>query len=217
MPKVKVCGITRVEDARFLASLEVDYIGVVAYPKSPRFVPSHEREELLGACGKVRKVAVVVNPTLDEVEELLHQGFDLIQLHGEEEVTLAEAIGMDRVIKAFRVGEEKPRIDERWREAHAVLLDTYSKEAYGGTGRTFDWSLAREIIESGFRVMLAGGLTPLNVGEAVRRLRLYGVDVSSGVEIRPGVKDREKVLKFLKEVKGGESGLRYHSGKAQRR
>ncbi len=200
MTKVKICGITRVEDARLVAELGVDYLGIILYPKSPRFVPKEKRGELIRSVSGVKKVAVMVNPSLEEALEVLGEGFDFIQLHGEESLNFARRIGLERVIKAFRVGDKSVKIAEGWKEAHGILLDTYVKGSYGGTGKTFNWDIAKEMVERGFRVFLAGGLNPDNVEEAVKKVKPYAVDVSSGVEKSPGVKDRAKIEEFVKKV-----------------
>ncbi len=200
MVKLKICGITRVEDARLVAELGVDYLGVILYPKSPRFVPKEKRGELIRSVSGVKKVAVMVNPSLEEALEVLGEGFDFIQLHGEESLNFARRIGLERVIKAFRVGDKSVKIAEEWKKAHGILLDTYVKGSYGGTGKTFNWDIAKEMVERGFRVFLAGGLNPDNVEEAVKKVKPYAVDVSSGVEKSPGVKDRAKIEEFVKKV-----------------
>lgn len=200
MPKVKVCGITRPEDALFAVREGADYIGVILYPKSPRFVPPERRKEILRACEGAIKVAVMVNPSLEEAKDALEEGFDLIQLHGEEDVAFAKELDAERIIKAFRVARKVPSIEDEWKKAHAILLDTYSKEAYGGTGKTFNWDIAKEVVKMGFRVILSGGLKPENVREAVMKVGPYAVDVSSGVELKPGVKDKRRLKEFIKEV-----------------
>ncbi len=201
MPKVKICGITRIEDALFSVERGTDYIGVILYPKSPRFVPEEKRREILKSVDGVLKVAVMVNPSEGEVFKVFEEGFDFVQLHGEEDLDFAQEVGIKRVIKAFRIRDIVPEIDEGWKEAHAILLDTYSEKVYGGTGRTFNWNIAKEIVERGFRVILSGGLNPENVRSAVNEVRPYGVDVSSGVELEPGIKDKMKIETFIKEAK----------------
>jgi len=199
--KVKICGITRIGDALEAVRLGADYIGLILYPKSPRFVPPERRGDILRV-SDVIKVAVMVNPTPEELKSALDEGFDLIQLHGEEDPRLAEEIGMEKVIKAFRVRDGAPPSVEEWRDAHGILLDTYVEGTYGGTGRTFNWNVAMGLVEKGFRVFLSGGLNPENVKEAVELVRPYGVDVSSGVEVAPGVKDHRKMKLFIEEARG---------------
>ena len=199
--KVKICGITRIGDALEAVRLGADYIGVILYPKSPRYLPRERRTDILQVKGAL-KVAVMVNPSLEEALSALEEGFDLIQLHGEETLEFAGKIGIHKVIKAFRIRDSLPQIEGEWKSAHGVLLDTYQKDSYGGTGKTFNWDLAKELVDRGFRVFLSGGLKPENIREAVSKVKPYAVDVSSGVEISPGVKDHIKMKEFIREAKG---------------
>jgi phosphoribosylanthranilate isomerase len=199
--RVKICGLTRVEDVETAVEAGADYLGFILYPRSPRYVEPSKLRDLLKACGNTPKVAVMVDPSPEEILRVLDLGFDFIQLHGNEEPELVRSADVRRVIKAFRIREGLPEGLEDWRDAHAVLLDTYLKGTPGGTGRTFNWSLAREAVRRGFRVFLAGGLNPENVRSAVEKVRPYCVDVSSGVEISPGIKDKMKVRKFVEEAK----------------
>jgi len=200
--RIKICGVRRKEDIKVLKELKVDYAGFVLYPRSPRFVPPEIRRSLLREAEGILKVAVVVNPTAEEARKILAEGFDLIQLHGDEEFSLAEEIGPERVIKAVRVKGEVPDVDQRWKEAHAILMDTYSPKAYGGTGRSFNWEIARSVVERGFRVILSGGLNSGNVAEAVKVVKPYGVDVSSGVELIRGQKDPLRIREFVETARG---------------
>jgi len=203
MVKVKICGIRDPKTAEEVAKLGADYVGVVLYPKSPRYAPPTARREVLKALEGtgVKKVAVVVRESPAFLEELLEEGFDFIQLHGDESPEEVSSLPRERLIKAFRVKEEVPSA-EGWEGVHAFLLDAYSKEAYGGTGKGFRWELARAFGEKGLPFFLSGGLTPEKVEEAVRKVRPYGVDVSSGVEREKGVKDLSKVKEFIKRAKG---------------
>lgn len=198
--KVKICGVTRPEDAEIISDLGADYMGVVLYPKSRRYVPASDLSPLLSVKGPL-KVAVMVNPSLEEALDVLRTGFDLIQLHGEERVEFARKVGIHRVIKAFRIKDTPPRIEEEWKEAHGILFDSFSPTAFGGTGKTFNWDLIKGLSADGWRIFLSGGLKPENVREACMRVKPYCADVSSGVELSPGIKDPAKVEKFIKEVK----------------
>ncbi len=203
MVKVKFCGLKRCEDVEKALSLGVDYIGFVLFPKSPRFVSFDELKELVHSAGSgVKKVGVMVNPEYEEVKKALDMGIDLVQLHGEESLEFAKKIGISRVIKAFRVKGEL-HIDQEWQSAYAILLDTYSEKAYGGTGKTFDWKIAEKFVKEGFRVFLSGGLNPSNVIHAVKRVNPYAVDVSSGIEVSPGVKDHKKMIEFVDALRNG--------------
>ncbi len=202
MVKVKICGLTKLEDALHALRSGADYLGFILYPKSPRFVPPEKLKEILKELGEAVRVAVMVNPSEEEVLRTFEEGFDLVQLHGEEGLDFAHRVGIERVIKAFRVKDGVPDIEEGWKDAFGVLLDTYSKKAYGGTGESFNWEIAREVKKRGFRLFLSGGLKPENVRRAVEEVKPFAVDVSSGVEMSPGIKDKIKVERFIKEAKG---------------
>ncbi len=202
MVKVKICGLTRAEDVEFAVESGADYTGFILYPKSPRFVEPSKVKDLLRAGEGSLRVAVVVNPSEEEILRILDLGFDLVQLHGEEDPKLLSVVEPKRVIKAFRVKDSPPKGLRDWSGVHGILLDTYSKMSYGGTGEVFDWSVAKEVVKGGFKVFLAGGLRPENVRRAVCEVRPYCVDVSSGVEISPGIKDKMKVREFIREAKG---------------
>ncbi len=198
--KIKVCGFTREEDLVKAQELGIDYVGFILYPKSPRFVEWGRIEGLLKCVVKAKKVAVMVNPSKEEVLKAFDMGFDLVQLHGEESYSFVKNLDLGRVIKAFRV-KEGFKVGQEWKGVYAVLLDAYSPQSYGGTGRLTDWDLAKRTVEEGFRVFLAGGLNPQNVSHAVGYVKPYAVDVSSGVESSPGVKDHKKLEEFINAVK----------------
>ncbi|MDM7266731.1 MAG: phosphoribosylanthranilate isomerase [Aquificota bacterium] len=199
MVKIKLCGFTREEDIEKAVEFGVDYVGIILYEKSPRYVSWERLKDLLSVATGVKRVAVMVNPTSEEVLRAFEVGFDLLQLHGEESLEFAKAIGLDRVIKAFRTcpGLE---VSKEWKSAYGVLLDACSK-LYGGSGQESDWELAKGLVEEGFKVFLAGGLRPENVKEAIRSVRPYAVDVSSGIELSPGIKDHKKMEEFVNAVK----------------
>ncbi|MCX8076968.1 MAG: phosphoribosylanthranilate isomerase [Aquificaceae bacterium] len=199
MVHIKLCGFTKEEDLKKAVELGVEYVGIVLYPESPRYVGWDRIGALLEAGRGANRVAVMVNPTYEEVKEALQVGFDLIQLHGEEDLSLAKRIGLERVIKAFRTCHELS-LPEDWKRAHGVLLDACSR-LYGGSGQKADWKMAREVVEKGFRVFLAGGLKPDNVAEAIKDVGPYGVDASSGVERSPGIKDHRRMEEFVHAVK----------------
>ena len=198
--KVKFCGITREEDLRKAVELGVDYVGFIMYPKSPRWVGWEKLKHFLSLSEGVKKVVVFVNPSYQEVEQALSMGADFVQLHGEESFEFAKAIGLDKVIKALRV-KDSIFVDDVWKKAHAILLDTYSEKAYGGTGESFDWKIAKSVVDAGFKVFLSGGLNPENVSYAIRLVKPYAVDVSSGIESSPGIKDQRKMEEFIHAVK----------------
>jgi phosphoribosylanthranilate isomerase len=198
--KVKICGITNKEDIEFLENFSINYLGFIMYPPSPRFV-GDRLGELLGFVKKALKVAVLVNPTFEEVKKVLDLGVDLIQLHGNETPDFGKRIGFERIIKAFRVRDKINFQElEAWKEAKALLLDTYLEGVFGGTGKAFNWELAREAVRKGFRIFLAGGLKPENILEAIEIVKPYGIDLSSGVEEYPGKKDHRKIEELFERL-----------------
>ncbi len=199
---VKICGITNEDDALAAVNASADALGFVLWPQSKRFVAVEAAARIAELVPRhVQRVAVLVNPSREEVERLLAAGaFDTLQLHGEETPEFcAQWQGRAKVWKAFRVANAASLAPlAGYSVVDAVLLDSYSSTSHGGTGRTFDWSLAREAKKAGRSVILSGGLTPANVREAVAIARPDGVDVSSGVEFSPGRKDHEKMREFMR-------------------
>lgn len=202
LTRVKICGITRIEDGLAAARAGADAIGLVFAGKSPRRVSPEQARVIARAMPPfVTTVALFVNPEPGLVDEVLTRVRpDCLQFHGEESPEECAGYGVPW-LKAARV---RPGIDllqfaSRYRDAQGLLLDAYSAAAHGGTGECFDWGLIPADISR--PVVLAGGLTPANVGEAVRVVRPWAVDVSSGVESAPGVKDPAKVAAFINEVR----------------
>ncbi len=208
MTYVKICGITNLEDALRAAALGADLLGFVFHPPSPRYVTPETAGEIGAAVREeapsVRTVGVFVDLPPETVRAIAAQcGLDCVQLHGSEPPAAAAYLtdaGFE-VFKAFRVrdGAELDGLD-RYRVA-AYLLDAYSPALPGGTGRTFDWEIALRAKAHG-RIILAGGLTPDNVAQAIRAVRPWGVDVSTGVEAAPGRKDHSKLERFIAAVRG---------------
>ena len=202
MIRVKVCGITRPEDAVFAASLGVDAIGLIFAENSPRRIDVSKARDIVAAIPPfVAPVALFVNSSLEVIAGVTDAlGVNTVQLQGDEPPELVDALRPLKVIKAFRVGGagDLEKL-ERYR-ADAFLLDASVPGQYGGTGHTFDWSLAVDAAKR-CRVILAGGLTPDNVADGVRQVRPYAVDVSSGVESSPGHKDPEKVRHFIERAR----------------
>lgn len=200
--RVKICGITSLADALIAIEAGADALGFVFHAPSPRHVTPELAAEIIAALPPfVQTVGLFVNRDLDFVNETAANcRLDLVQLHGDEPPEYCAAVAR-RVIKAFRVRD--PASIEPIRHYHvtAHLLDAYSPSAYGGTGHTFNWEIARRVKSFG-PLVLAGGLTPDNVAEAVAAVGPYAVDVSSGVESAPGQKDPEKVREFIRRAKG---------------
>ncbi|MFN3568577.1 MAG: phosphoribosylanthranilate isomerase [Caldimicrobium sp.] len=199
--KVKICGLTRAEDIHIIESYPVDYLGFIMYPPSPRYV-GKDLKHLLSFPKKTKKVVVFVNPSYEEVKRALDFGADLIQLHGEESPELAKKIGLNKIIKALRIKNELNLEELRiWKDCYALLLDTYKRGVPGGTGETFNWEWARLTVNAGYRIFLAGGITPENVLLAIEKVKPYAIDLSSGIEKSPGVKDPAKVKLLFERLK----------------
>jgi len=201
--RVKICGITRIEDALAAAAAGADAIGLVFYAKSPRAVDIEQARVILAALPPfVTTVGLFVDAERSELERILASvPLDLLQFHGDESVQQCEAF--DRpYIKALRVkaGDDIAAQVARYPSAQGILLDAYVEGVPGGTGEAFDWSLIPQTLSK--PLILAGGLRPDNVAEAVSRVRPYAVDVSGGVEASKGVKDVEKVGAFIRAARG---------------
>jgi phosphoribosylanthranilate isomerase len=204
MLRVKICGITRLEDALLAAQLGADAVGFVFFEKSPRFIsPKVVAEIALQLPAHVARVGVFVDPqpsfTLEAVEAV---GLDAIQLHGISDPQKLTAFEKRPLILAIAVKDQMilQTVVELAPLVDALLLDTYHPALPGGTGKTFNWELAAPVAEQ-FHIILAGGLTPGNVSAAVKTVRPYAVDVSSGVEVAPGIKDPEKLTLFFKNLR----------------
>lgn len=202
--RIKICGITRPEDARAAALAGADAVGLVFYPPSPRYLSGERAAEVRDALPPfVQTVALFVNPDAAQVAQVIGRVRPaMLQFHGEEAPGFCAQFGMP-FIKACRV---RPGVDaleylRPFSGAAAWLLDSYVPE-YGGVGEAFDWSL---VPTTGERpVILSGGLSRENVAEAVRRVRPWGVDVSSGVESAKGLKDAAKIAAFIAEVRNAD-------------
>jgi phosphoribosylanthranilate isomerase len=204
--RVKICGITRQEDSELAASLGASAVGFVFWPRSPRFVePSRARDIVRLLPPFVTAVGVFVDQPAGHVKDVASVvGLGAVQLHGNEDLGFCRAIGR-RMIKAASV-EQAVALAGFWPEDVTLLLDAMDADRKGGTGRTIDWAGAA-LLASRRRVILAGGLTPENVGDAIRRVRPFAVDVSSGVESSPGVKDEARMRAFFAAVAATEGAL----------
>lgn len=202
MVKIKICGITSLEDALTAVEAGADALGFVFYAASPRHIFPEQATRIISQLPPfVQTVGLFVNEeatTVNEVADLCR--LDLVQLHGDESADYCQQISR-RVLKAFRVRSLTCLDPIKDYRVAGYLLDTFSPSFYGGTGTSFNWEIATEAVKRHQRIILAGGLTPDNVAEAIRQVRPYGVDVSSGVEAGPGKKDREKVREFIGNAK----------------
>jgi len=201
--KTKICGMTNLKDVMVAVDAGVDAVGFIFYKKSPRSVTMKiVREIVLELPPFVDTVGVFVNESADQINNIADRcNLDRIQLHGDESPAFCKRIKR-RVIKAIRVKDMKSLKQLSDYSVSSFLLDTYIEDQQGGTGKVFDWNLAHPAKKYG-SIILAGGLTPANVRGAIQRVQPYGVDVCSGVESQPGIKDHTKMKAFLKYVKAG--------------
>jgi phosphoribosylanthranilate isomerase len=205
-PRIKICGLTRLEDAEHAVDAGAWAIGLIFFPRSSRAVALEPAQEISRRLRRRAEIAgVFVNATIDEIvatSELVP--LSLVQLHGDEGPMYATEVARRtgaRVIKAARVASKADvQALDAFRTQDFHLLDTLVPGEAGGTGRTFDWSLARHRVSS-VPLILSGGLTPENVGEAIGQVGPWGVDVASGTEREPGVKDPAKVEAFVAAVR----------------
>ena len=198
---VKICGITRLEDAEAAVALGAGAVGFICWPGSPRYVEEERAREIVGHLpASMLTVGVFVNQHVEDVNDVAARiGVSHVQLHGDENLEYASRVAKP-VIKATAL----ERGVAHWPEETLVLLDVHDPVRRGGTGRTIDWQAAAEVALRR-RTLLAGGLTPENVGEAIARVRPYGIDVSSGVEVSPGIKDHQRLRALFEAVKHVEA------------
>jgi len=203
MVRVKICGITKLEDARLAVELGAYAIGLNFYSQSPRSITPAAAADLIDRLPPlVTTVGVFVNWDAEPIVVLSRAlRLSAAQLHGDESPSLVDTVTEHvQVIKALRIGQGTPPPPyAKYRSAAGLLIDAAQPGQFGGTGTTANWHLARTVAQS-HRVILAGGLSPENVGEAIRVVRPYAVDVASGVESRPGRKDPAKLRAFFDEV-----------------
>ena len=206
MTQIKICGIKTVTDALAAMEAGADLIGFNFYPKSPRYIEVGICRDIMSVMrkyGHVTYVGVFVNASVEVIRATIETcGLSFAQLHGDETPEMLKALD-GKALKAFRGIPES--IDGFARsESPAFLVDASVKGLYGGSGVTADWNSAAQLAKK-YPLLLAGGLTPENVAEAVRQVRPWGVDVASGVESAPGEKDARKLVEFVKAVRVAES------------
>lgn len=202
MVRIKICGITRVEDALAAAAAGADAIGLVFYAPSPRAVSAEQARQIISALPPfVTSVGLFVNASAQEVRAVLAEvPLDVLQFHGDEPADFCKQFGRP-YLKALRVraGDDLNALAAQWPEASGILLDSYKAGVPGGTGEIFDWSLIPT--ERSWPLVLAGGLAADNVADAITRAAPWAVDVSGGVEQAKGIKDADKINSFVREVK----------------
>ena len=202
--RVKICGITSTHDAHHVCSAGADSIGLVFYEKSPRNVTIAQAKEICDSLPPfVTCVGLFLNPSTDFVNSVLSEvKLDLLQFHGVETAEFCDsfsrpyikAIGMEGISSEEEFAQET----EQYIHSKGFLVDSHATGKAGGTGKTFDWKNVPQQQQK--PIILAGGLNPENIGDALRQLELYGVDLSSGVESQPGIKDPEKIKNLMNEV-----------------
>jgi phosphoribosylanthranilate isomerase len=199
--KIKICGFTQAQNARDVAMLGIDAIGLVFYDKSPRNVGVNQALEIVQALPPfINRVGLFVNANPYFIDEILCEvPLDTLQFHGDESPQQCTQYAMP-FIKALRVNEQTniAQLADDYQQASGLLLDAYNPNTYGGTGEHFDWDLANVDID--LPIILAGGLTPKNAQQAVNQVNPYALDVSSGVESAKGIKDIEKIKQFIQQV-----------------
>jgi phosphoribosylanthranilate isomerase len=200
--RVKICGITNLADALAAVAAGADVLGLNFYEKSPRHVSMKTAAEIANQLPPfVMRAGVFVNADENLVTRAIGEcGLSLLQFHGDETPEFCVQFGL-MSMRAFRIRDAESLKELPRFQTDAYLLDAYSPEARGGTGEKFNWELAIEAQKFGKPVFLAGGLTPENVADAVRKVRPFGVDVASGVESAPGKKDHAKIQAFIAAVR----------------
>jgi phosphoribosylanthranilate isomerase len=203
--RVKICGITNLDDARGAVAAGADAQGFNFYEKSPRYLTVPRAAEISRLLPSyVLRVGVFVNAPEELVVRAIHEcGLGMLQFHGEETPEFCTQFGL-MSMKAFRIRDAESLKELAKYSTEAYLLDAWAPEIRGGTGERFNWELAIEAQKLGKPIFLAGGLTPENVAGAVRTVRPFGVDVSSGVESSPGKKDHDKMRSFINAVRSVE-------------
>ncbi|MEX0770781.1 MAG: phosphoribosylanthranilate isomerase [Balneolaceae bacterium] len=210
--RVKICGLTNLEDARFASGALADFLGFIFYENSPRYVDPPKAGAIINWIEGPRTVGVFVNQPLDDVNMIAREtGIDLIQLHGNESPDYCRLIEKP-IIKAFHVDADRSpeelneQIEAYVDRVEYLLFDTRSKSKWGGTGQTFEWDLLKEVVAD-IPIFLSGGLKRANVLEACERVKPFAVDLSSGLEKAPGLKDFDKLEAFFDEMRKGRSEL----------
>ncbi|WP_421774591.1 phosphoribosylanthranilate isomerase [Gracilimonas sp.] len=208
--RIKICGITNLEDARFAAGALVDYLGFIFYEKSPRYIEPGEAGAIINWLEGPEKVGVFVNQPLDDVNRIAKEtGLDYVQLHGDESVEYCELVEKP-IIKVIHIQEEtvpyllKHQIDQYSEVADFLLFDTKIDGLWGGTGKSFDWDMLTEA-DIDIPFFLSGGLNAENIGEAIETVQPHAVDISSSLEQKPGLKDFEKIEVFMDQMRAIEA------------
>ncbi len=201
--RIKICGITNLEDALAAVNFGADSLGFI-FASSPRQITIEQAKKIIKKLPPfITTVAVVVNEKKINLNKIINSGlFNALQLHGEEKPELCRYLSKKiKIIKSFRVKSKESLKNIGRYKVEAILLDTFLGHKYGGTGVSFNWDLAKKVTQKNCPVILSGGLNPDNVAAAIKKVRPYAVDTSSGIEKYPGKKDLKRLKKFINEVK----------------
>lgn len=208
MVRVKICGITTLEDARYCAGAGADYLGFVQYPESPRYVTPETVRQIVDWIHGIETVGVFVNEDAQTVNRICAEaGFTMAQLHGHEPAAVVQEVAVP-VIKSFRVRHDasiehlRALMEDYRGAADYFLLDTFHTSLWGGTGESFNWRVARELAAQ-YPLFLAGGIGADNVRLAIETMRPFAVDLSSSLESAPGIKDFDRVNAFFRALRAG--------------
>jgi len=203
--KVKICGLTTLQDARFVAGAHADYMGFIFYEKSKRYIEAGQAGAIINWIEGPECVGVFVNQPMDDVNMIATQtGIDLVQLHGNESPEYCDLIDKP-VIKAFHIDQDtttdslQKAINPYLNKVDYLLFDTKVENAWGGTGKSFDWKVLDNLPDE-VPFFLSGGLSPENVRQACETVHPYAVDISSSLELEPGIKDYDKVEAFFESM-----------------
>jgi phosphoribosylanthranilate isomerase len=214
--KIKICGITNLEDARFAAGALVDYLGFIFYEKSPRYIEPAEAGAIINWIEGPEKVGVFVNESIDDLNSIAKQtGLDYVQLHGDESPEYCELVEKP-IIKVIHIEEEsveyllKHQIEQYADVVEYLLFDTKIDGLWGGTGESFDWSMITDL-DLDIPLFLSGGLNADNIRKAIDTVQPYAVDVSSSLEQKPGLKDFSKIEAFMDEIRLLKESLNFKS------
>ncbi len=198
--RIKFCGMTRQEDVKFAASLGVDALGFVFCPQSPRALSVEKARSLIEVCPPfITRVGLFMNQEAGTIRDVLEQvSLDLLQFHGEESESFCMSFGQT-YIKSLAMGGDDIRTSHLYKSAAAILLDSNELGQPGGSGNLFDWQTIPANIDK--PIILAGGLNVANVAHAINQVKPYAVDVSTGIEISKGMKDKNKMTEFVNSVR----------------
>jgi phosphoribosylanthranilate isomerase len=199
--RLKICGITRVQDALAASDLGVDALGLVFHPESPRHISIEQAQAIISTLPPfISKVALFCNASKEIIEQVLTQlNIDCLQFHGDESEEFCLQFKRS-YIKAIRVKTNADLTTQLncYPSASAILLDSFNSSSYGGTGKRFDWQLIPQVAQQ--KLIIAGGINPHNIVSLLERVQPYAVDVSSGVELQAGIKDTKKISQLIQKI-----------------